>query len=101
LETVGGIGSIIIAMSDANDVYTTASDTLTATSGTGVATASSATTASMLYPNGDGLPGIFTTRFKATKRYIRLNMTVSTGGSYGYVAAYLVDEAVMAGLQVV
>ena len=101
LETIGGVGSIIIAMSDANDLYTTASDTLTATSGTGIATASAATTASMLYPNGDGLPGIFVTRFRATKRYVRLNMTVSSGGSYGYVSCYLAEDAPMAANQVV
>lgn len=90
LMTVGGKGKILVAMSDANDDFTTAGDTLTATSGTGVATQGAA---SILWPNGDGVPGVFATLFQATKRYVRLNLTVSSGGSYGLIYAYLTDKA--------
>jgi hypothetical protein len=90
LMTIGGKGKIIVAMSDANDDFSTAGDTVTATSGTGVGTQGAA---SIVHPNGDGIPGKLVCRFTATKRYLRANATVSTGGSYGLVAVMLQDNA--------
>jgi hypothetical protein len=89
LMTIGGIGKVIVAMSDANDDFSTASDIVTATGGTGVGTISEA---SKVYPHGDGISGIYVTRFVAKKRYIRANITVSTGGSYGLISCFLTDE---------
>jgi hypothetical protein len=90
LETIGGYGKVIVAMSDANDDYSTAGDTVTATSGTGVGTQGAA---SILSPNGDGISGVYVVGFIATKRYVRANATVSTGGSYGLVSVLLTDHS--------
>jgi len=91
LLVIGGYGKIILAMSDANDDFSTAGDTVTATSGTGVGTQG---IASQVTPVASvGVPGQYVTRFVATKRYIRANLTVSTGGSYGLVSVLLTDEA--------
>ncbi len=89
LLAIGGKGKIVVAMSDANDDFSTAGDTVTATSGTGVGTQGDA---AINHPNGDGIPGIYVVRFVATKRYVRLNMTVSTGGSYGLISAFLTNN---------
>jgi hypothetical protein len=91
LLVAGGVGKVIVQMSDANDDYSTAGDTVTATSGTGVGTQGAAAVA---YPfNTAGIPGRYVTRFTATKRYVRANATVSSGGSYGLVSVLLTDEA--------
>jgi hypothetical protein len=90
LKTIGGKGKVVVSMSDANDDFSTAGDTVTATSGTGVGTQGAA---SVVFPEGGGIPGCFTTRFTATKRYVRANATVSTGGSYGLVSVMLTDNA--------
>ena len=76
LKTIGGVGDIVVEMQDSADVYGTAGDTLTATSGTGVAT-----------PGGIGvaevpqmIPGIHVCRFTTNKRYVRCNCeTVADG----------------------
>lgn len=88
LLVVGGYGKVVIAMTDANDDYSTAGDTVTATSGTGVGTQGAA---SVVTPVNGGIPGTYVTRFTATKRYIRANLTVSSGGSYGLVSVLLTD----------
>jgi hypothetical protein len=87
LLVVGGYGRILVQMSDANDDYSTAGDTLTATSGTGVGTQgiAGALTKSLSY-------GIYTCQFRTNKRYIRPSVTVSAGGDFGKVAMYLVDK---------
>ena len=90
LLAIGGVGKVIVAMSDANDDYSTAGDTVTATAGTGVGTQGAA---SIVHPNGDGIPGNFVTRFTARKRYIRANITASAGSSFGLISCYLQDNA--------
>jgi hypothetical protein len=90
LMTIGGVGKIIVAMSDANDDFSTSGDIVTATSGTGVATMIGG---SKVHPNGDGVPGKMVVRFTATKRYLRANGTVSAGGSYGLLSVMLQDNA--------
>jgi hypothetical protein len=87
LETIGGVGDILVAMSDANDDYSTAGDTLTSAS-TGVATQGVASflTAQRSY-------GIYVVRFSTTRRYVRFNGTVSTGGSWGYLKVFLNERA--------
>ena len=91
LLAIGGVGKIVVSMSDANDDYTTAGDIVTATAGTGIGTQGAA---SILYPNGDGIPGMYVVRFTATKRYLRAAPVVSTGGSFGLVSIFLCDNAV-------
>jgi len=90
LLVIGGKGFVVVAMSDVNDDYSTAADTVTATAGTGIGTQGAA---SLIYPSGGGIPGVFTALFRATKRYIRANATVSTGGSYGLISVMLSDAA--------
>jgi hypothetical protein len=90
LLVIGGIGKVVVAMSDANDDYTTAGDTVTATAGTGIGTQGAA---SVVSPSPAGIPGIYVVRFTATKRYIRANPVVSAGGNYGLVSVLLTDEA--------
>ena len=74
LFTLNGIGDIYIIMQDANDVYATEGDILTATGGTGIAT--------------QGVAGlafrdpISICRFTAQQRYVRLNAAVSSGGNW-------------------
>jgi hypothetical protein len=87
LLTVGGNGKILVQMSDANDDYSTAGDTLTATSGTGVGTQGVAgvATARRSY-------GVYVVRFQTNRRFIRPNVTVSSGGAWGYTSMYLTDN---------
>jgi hypothetical protein len=75
LFTVGGVGDIIIEMQDSADLYATAGDTLTATSGTGVATQGAASVP--LVPQM--IPGIQVVRFATDKRYIRCATTAEDG----------------------
>jgi len=91
LLAIGGYGKIIVAMSDVNDDFSTAGDTVTATSGTGVGTQGAA---SVVAPSSStGIPGQYAVRFVSTRRYVRANLTVSGGGSYGLVSVLLTDEA--------
>jgi len=73
LKTVGGVGDILVEMQDSGDVYGTAGDTLTATSGTGVATQGAAGTKTL--PGIQHQPGVHVCRFNASKRYIRAVVT--------------------------
>jgi len=76
LKTIGGIGDIVVEMQDSADVYGTAGDTLTATSGTGVATQGGIGVAEV----PQMVPGIHVCRFTTSKRYIRCNCeTVADG----------------------
>lgn len=85
LFTVGGVGDIYVIMVDAADVYGTASDTLTATSGTGVATQG---------PIGESWrQKILVCRFGTTQRYLRHSATVSSGGNFGKVLIGLQGHA--------
>ena len=70
LFTVGGVGDIVISMEDSADLYATAGDTLTATSGTGIATQGAISVAD----NSRGHPGgTLVIRFATDKRYVRFN----------------------------
>ncbi len=87
LLTVGGYGRIFVKMSDANDDYSTAGDTLTATSGTGVGTQGAAAALTRQYSYG-----IYAVRFQTNRRYVRPSVTVSTGGDFGKVAMLLTSR---------
>lgn len=77
LKTIGGIGDIVVEMQDSADVYGTGGDTLTATSGTGVATQGSLAGA---LDTIQQVPGIMAVRFNTDKRYVRCNCeTVADG----------------------
>jgi len=67
--TIGGVGTIVVEMQDSADLYATAGDTLTATSGTGVGTQGAASIACPV----QFVPGIMVRRFSTEKRYIRCN----------------------------
>ena len=73
LKTIGGIGDILVEMQDAADLYATAGDTLTATSGTGVATQGVAGTKVGVQHQ----PGAHTIRFTSDKRYCRAVVTAA------------------------
>ncbi len=87
LLAVGGEGDILVQMSDANDDYSTAGDTLTATTGTGVGTQGAA---AALDPARSY--GLYVVRFQTEKRYVRPSVTVSTGGSWGLVQMLLTND---------
>ncbi len=78
---------ILVKMSDADDDYSTAADTLTATSGTGVGTqgVASVRTAERSY-------GIFAVRFQTDRRYVRGLFTVSSGGAWGLAECYITNS---------
>lgn len=80
-------GRILVQMSDANDDYSTAGDTLTATSGTGVGTQGAAA-----WATSERSYGIYVVRFATERRYIRSNTTVSAGGSWGYTEIYVTSS---------
>lgn len=90
LLAIDGVGKMVVQMSDANDDYSTAGDTLTSAD-TGVGTQTLASTVSPL--TSAGIPGVYAVRFQATKRYLRAKPTVSTGGSFGLVSVLLTDYA--------
>lgn len=73
LKTIGGIGDILVEMQDDADVYGTAADTLTATTGTGVATQGVAGVVGVLTDQDQ--PGAHVIRFTTTKRYVRAVVT--------------------------
>jgi hypothetical protein len=87
LLTLGATGKLLVEMSDANDDYSTSGDIVTATSGTGVGTISpaGAATSQRSY-------GIYVVRFQTNRRYIRPNLTVSSGGSWGLVSLLVTDN---------
>lgn len=73
LFTIGGIGDILVESQDSADVYGTAGDTLTATSGTGVATQGAAGIAGEASVQHQ--PGVHVVRFVTNKRYVRAKTT--------------------------
>lgn len=73
LKTVGGVGDILVEMQDSADLYATAGDTLTATSGTGVATQGVAGTKLGVQHQ----PGVHAIRFATDKRYVRAAVTAA------------------------
>jgi len=75
LKTIGGIGDILVEMQDSADVYGTEGDTLTATSGTGVATQGKAGVVGV--PVDQDQPGVHVVRFTTTKRYVRAVVTAA------------------------
>ena len=75
LKTIDGIGDILVEMQDNADVYGTAADTLTATSGTGVATQGSAGIKTL--PGTQHQPGVHIVRFVTSKRYVRAVVTAA------------------------
>ena len=73
LKTIGGVGDILVEMQDSADLYATPGDTLTATSGTGVATQGAAGTK----VGCQDQPGVHTLRFATDKRYVRAVVTAA------------------------
>ena len=80
-------GRILVKMSDANDDYSTAGDTLTATSGTGVGTQGAAAVATM-----ERSYGIYVVRFQTNRKYVRSLTTVSAGGAWGATEIYITNS---------
>lgn len=86
LLTIGLTGRILVQMSDSNDDYSTASDTLTS-GGTGVGTqgVAASLTKSRSY-------GIYVVRFQTERRYVRGQFTVTSGGNFGNVKLMLTGD---------
>lgn len=87
LLTVGGKGTMLVQMSDANDDYSTAGDIVTATAGTGVGTI---TAAGVL--TKERSYGIYVVRFQTDREYVRGLFTVSAGGAWGLTEAYITNS---------
>ena len=87
LLTVGGKGTMLVQMSDANDDYSTAGDIVTATAGTGVGTI---TAAGVLTKQRSY--GMYVVRFATERQYVRSQTTVSAGGSWGLTEIYLTNS---------
>ena len=87
LFTIGGVGNILVEMQDSADLYGTPGDTLTATSGTGVATQGSK--AGKKYSWIQHQPGIHAQRFTTNKRYLRSKVTAAD--NIGKVWIFVVD----------
>jgi len=87
LLTAGQKGRILVQMSDANDDYSTAADTVTATSGQGVGTQGVAAKLSKSRSYG-----IYAVRFQTNRRYVRGQFTVTAGGDFGKVQLFLTDN---------
>jgi len=87
LETNGTTGHILVSMAAADDLFDDVDETVTATSGTGIATMIGAAIAvtNLSY-------GRRSVRFTTRKRYVRASLTVSAGGNWGNVEIYLVNE---------
>lgn len=82
LFTVGGVGDIVVEMQDNADTYATAGDTLTATSGTGVATQGAAgVKASEIQDQ----PKVHFIRFKTDKRYVRCSVSAEDNIGKGWI----------------
>lgn len=82
LFTVGGVGDIVVEMQDSGDTYATAGDTLTATSGTGVATQGAA---GVKAPEIQDQPGVHFIRFKTDKRYVRCSVSAEDNIGKGWI----------------
>jgi len=87
LMTIGGQGLVYVAMSDVNDDFSTASDIVTATAGTGVGTISAAGVLDKFMSYG-----IYNIHFASSKRYCRASKTVSAGGNWGKTEIYLTNN---------
>lgn len=87
LKTIGGIGDILVEMQDSADLYATAGDTLTATSGTGVATQGVAGTKVGVQHQ----PGVHVIKFTSAKRYVRA--VVTAADNIGKCWILLTDQA--------
>lgn len=74
LETVGGIGDILVTMQSSADVYATVSDTLTSVGG-GIATQSAVAADVVATPSMQDFPGVYVGRFVTNKRYVRSKFT--------------------------
>ena len=87
LKTIDGIGDILVEMQDSADVYATVGDTLTATSGTGVATQGVVGTKVGVQHQ----PGAHCIRFTSNKRYVRA--VVTAADNIGKCWILLTDQA--------
>ncbi|MDX9803583.1 MAG: hypothetical protein RBS96_06105 [Dehalococcoidales bacterium] len=82
LFTVGGVGDIVVEMQDDGDTYATPGDTLTATSGTGVATQGAA---GVKAPEIQDQPKVHFIRFKTDKRYVRCSVSAEDNIGKGWI----------------
>jgi hypothetical protein len=72
IETIGGVGKILVSQVDAGDIFNqTAGKTLTSSvTGVGTKTYGAGTTT---FPNSRYLPGVYVVRFVTNKKYVRCN----------------------------
>lgn len=88
LLATSAAGLIIVTMDAANDLFDDISETVSS-GGTGVGTMQAAGVVPTEQRASLSGPGTFHRSFTATKRYIRANLTVSAGGSFGSVQLLL------------
>jgi len=86
LYTIGNTANMIVAMVGADDLFDDV-DEAVSSGGTGVGTMNGAGVVEAK-PRLSG-PNTFTRGFSVTKRYVRGNLTVSTGGNFGAVQMLL------------
>jgi hypothetical protein len=72
LETVGGIGKILVAMDDAGDIFNQSAGKTVNSGGTGRATKTYGA-GTTTFPNSRFLPGVYSVRFTTTDKYVRCN----------------------------
>lgn len=77
LETVGGVGDVIVSQVAADSDFDNASEAFT-TSGTGAGTMNKASELTEYLSYGN-----YAMRFSSNKRYVRGQLTVTTGGGWG------------------
>ena len=87
LYTIGNTANMIIAMAAADDLFDDVDEAVDATAGTGDGTMNGASVVPE-FPTLGG-PNTYIRAFSATKRYIRGNLTASTGSSWGAVQLLL------------
>lgn len=87
LETIGGIGDIVVSQVAADSDFDDEDEAVDATAGTGDGTMNkvSELTEYLSY-------GIYAVRFVTTKRYVRASLTVSGGAGWGLVLIGLTDH---------
>lgn len=83
LKEIDGIGDILVEMQDDADLYATVADTLTATSGTGVATQGSKVGKKHSWIQHQ--PGVHIVRFATNKRYVRCKVTAADCIGKGWI----------------
>ena len=85
LETVGGMGKILVAMDDAGDIFNQSAGKTVNSAGTGRATKTYGA-GTTTFPNSRYLPGVYSVRFVTPDKYVRCNFAdVEDAIGYGWV----------------